>query len=501
MQPRAAVVGTGFIGVVHVEALRRLGVEVAGVVGSSPERARAKAAPACRPSTTSLEALLADPRVDVVHLTTPNHLHYPQAKAALAAGKHVVCEKPLALTRRESARAARARRGERARPLHELQHPLLPAGAARRARASRAASSATSGTSTAATCRTGCCCRPTGTGGSSPSRGGALRAVADIGSHWLDLVAVRHRARRSRRVFADLATRDPGPAPAGRRGRDVRRVGRRASASPSRCDGGRRARPAALRGRRPGRVTVSQVSAGRRNHARVRDRRRARRARVELGAERGALDRPPRPPERAAAGTPRCSSRPPHAVPVPPVTPRASPTRSSTSTARSTRPSPRAACPPSRVPDLRRRPPRDVLCEAIGRSSRDGRVNRSLTLDSRLEEELADARRRLARCSRGSIPTSTCTRTAPARPPVVRDARPDGDHVTARGDLAGGRAPRHEGVSARAAAGAGHRTSPVRRRPTGAPVRPDRGPSTSSEHAIADPDRPERQSAGRARRS
>ena len=39
---RAAVVGTGFIGVVHVEALRRLGIEVAGVVGSTPERARAK---------------------------------------------------------------------------------------------------------------------------------------------------------------------------------------------------------------------------------------------------------------------------------------------------------------------------------------------------------------------------------------------------------------------------------------------------------------------------
>src|SRR6266536_561053 len=95
---RAAVVGTGFIGVVHAEALRRLGVEITGVVGSSPERARAKAArlPLGEPYE-SFEAMLDDERVDVVHVTTPNHLHYPQAKAALTAGKHVVCEKPLAL--------------------------------------------------------------------------------------------------------------------------------------------------------------------------------------------------------------------------------------------------------------------------------------------------------------------------------------------------------------------------------------------------------------------
>ena len=121
----AGVVGTGFIGVVHVEALRRLGVEVAGVVGSSPERAAAKSA--SRPVYDSYEAMLADDAVDVVHLTTPNHLHYPQVKQALAAGKHVVCEKPLGDDLGRVRRAARARRGERARALHELQHPLLPA--------------------------------------------------------------------------------------------------------------------------------------------------------------------------------------------------------------------------------------------------------------------------------------------------------------------------------------------------------------------------------------
>jgi predicted dehydrogenase len=96
---RAGVVGTGFIGAVHVEALRRLGIEVVGVVGSSRQRAQAKQ---LAPVIDSYEALLADYRIDVVHLTTPNHLHYDQVKQALAAGKHVVCEKPLALTSEQS---------------------------------------------------------------------------------------------------------------------------------------------------------------------------------------------------------------------------------------------------------------------------------------------------------------------------------------------------------------------------------------------------------------
>src|SRR5262245_637469 len=102
---RAGVVGTGFIGVVHVEALRRLGVEVAGVVGSTPERARAKAG--LPEPYESYEALLDDVSVDVVHITTPNHLHHAQVMAALAAGKHVVCEKPLALTSAETAELVR----------------------------------------------------------------------------------------------------------------------------------------------------------------------------------------------------------------------------------------------------------------------------------------------------------------------------------------------------------------------------------------------------------
>src|SRR6187200_711829 len=103
----AAVIGTGFIGTVHVEALRRIGVQVRGVLGSTPARGRARAtAIGVAHAYPGLDALLDDPTVDVVHVTSPNDLHVPMAKAVLAAGKHVVCEKPLAMTAAESGELA-----------------------------------------------------------------------------------------------------------------------------------------------------------------------------------------------------------------------------------------------------------------------------------------------------------------------------------------------------------------------------------------------------------
>lgn len=101
---RAGVIGVGFIGLAHVEALRRLGVDVRGVVGSSPERARAKAETSSLPQVyDSLDKLLADPEIDVVHVASPNHVHYDQVRQILDAGKHVVCEKPLALDSTQTA--------------------------------------------------------------------------------------------------------------------------------------------------------------------------------------------------------------------------------------------------------------------------------------------------------------------------------------------------------------------------------------------------------------
>ena len=104
-RPRAAVIGTGFMGRVHLEALRRLGfVEVVAVVGSSVQKARALAdAFGIGRADASDRAVLDDPAVDAVHICTPNARHFAMASAALDAGKHVLCEKPLAMTSAEAA--------------------------------------------------------------------------------------------------------------------------------------------------------------------------------------------------------------------------------------------------------------------------------------------------------------------------------------------------------------------------------------------------------------
>ena len=92
----AAIIGTGFIGGVHLDAMRRLGVNICGVLGSSADRgAQAAKDLGVAHSYADLDRLLADDAVDVVHVTSPNHAHYAQVKAILAAGKHLICEKPL----------------------------------------------------------------------------------------------------------------------------------------------------------------------------------------------------------------------------------------------------------------------------------------------------------------------------------------------------------------------------------------------------------------------
>src|SRR4030066_110651 len=98
------VVGTGFIGAAHVEGLRRSGIQVLGLAENTKERAKQKASELGIPRAyASLDEMLGDPDIDVVHLATPNHLHYSQVMAALQAGKHVICEKPLAMNTDESA--------------------------------------------------------------------------------------------------------------------------------------------------------------------------------------------------------------------------------------------------------------------------------------------------------------------------------------------------------------------------------------------------------------
>jgi predicted dehydrogenase len=101
---KVAVFGTGFIGRVHVESLRRLGnVEVVAVAGSNEQRAQALADDMnIEWAVGDYREILEDPQIEVVHICTPNRLHYEQTMASFAAGKHVVCEKPLAATAEEA---------------------------------------------------------------------------------------------------------------------------------------------------------------------------------------------------------------------------------------------------------------------------------------------------------------------------------------------------------------------------------------------------------------
>ena len=100
----SALVGAGFIGPVHLEALRRLQRPIVGVLGSSPDKSRQAAQSLGIPrGYASYDELLADPAVRVVHLTSPNRYHFEQCRRALEAGKHVICEKPLAMNVKESA--------------------------------------------------------------------------------------------------------------------------------------------------------------------------------------------------------------------------------------------------------------------------------------------------------------------------------------------------------------------------------------------------------------
>lgn len=97
---RTAVIGTSWWAVgAHLPGLHALPfVEVVALCGRDPQRLARVAAQFHIPTTfTDYEVMLAEARPDVVVIATPNHLHAPMALAALEAGAHVICEKPLAL--------------------------------------------------------------------------------------------------------------------------------------------------------------------------------------------------------------------------------------------------------------------------------------------------------------------------------------------------------------------------------------------------------------------
>jgi predicted dehydrogenase len=199
------VVGTGFMGVAHTEALRRLGVNVIGVVGSTPQRAQAKADAANLPRVfASLDALLAEPSLHAVHITSPNDSHFEQSMAVLRAGKHVICEKPLAMNAEQTAlllAAAQSSGLVHSVCFNQRYYPLVHQAQAMVASGELGVPRLISGgylqdwllLDTDWNWRL------------VAAKAGELRAVADIGSHWFDNVQFITGARITE-VFADLHT-------------------------------------------------------------------------------------------------------------------------------------------------------------------------------------------------------------------------------------------------------------------------------------------------------
>jgi predicted dehydrogenase len=184
---RIAIAGTGFIGAVHARSARLAGARLIGVAASTPQSARiAAAALEAETAFESAEQLVESPDVDVVHICTPNHNHVPLAEAALAAGKHVICEKPLALDAAGAERvtAAAAASGQIAAvPFVYRYYPT-----AREAR-ERVKSGATGQLRLIhGSYLQDWLLRPDDDNWRVDEQlGGASRAFADIGSHWCDL--------------------------------------------------------------------------------------------------------------------------------------------------------------------------------------------------------------------------------------------------------------------------------------------------------------------------
>ena len=185
---KAAIVGGGFIGPVHAEALRRIGVPVVGLLGSSPGRARPLADRLGIPKVyDDLDQLLNDPEVSVVHVASPNGAHAEQARRVLESGRHVVCEKPLATRPSETAALVAVARGRPAQAsavnYNVRYYPLAVEMRERVARGDLGRILSVTGSYTQ-----DWLLKPTDYNWRvEPDGGTNLRAQADIGTHWMDL--------------------------------------------------------------------------------------------------------------------------------------------------------------------------------------------------------------------------------------------------------------------------------------------------------------------------
>ncbi len=262
---KAGVIGTGFIGPVHVEGIRRSGLgEVIAIAGSSEKKAQAKAAElGIERAYGNYMELIKDEDVQVVHTCTPNNLHFPINRAALASGKHVVSEKPLAMDSREAKlllSAAERSQGVNALMFNYRHYPMVAQLREMVQEGELGKIYAIHGSylqdwllyETDYNWRV------------EPELGGATRVVADIGSHWCDLIQFITGLKISN-LTADLCTFLPN------RKKSISAVGTFGRAStPHHVDVRVSTEDYAsvlfrLQDGAPGALTISQMSAGRKN--------------------------------------------------------------------------------------------------------------------------------------------------------------------------------------------------------------------------------------------
>ena len=203
---RVGVIGAGFIGPAHIESLRRLGyVEVVALAASSQESAERKARELFVPRAYGdFHQMIREPDIDVVDISSPNIYHFSAARAALQAGKHVVCEKPLGMNSAESGELVQLAADSglvNAVTFNIRFYPVLQHARVLIRRGDIGSIYQIHGGywqdwllfPTDYNWRV------------EAAQGGALRALGDIGSHWLDLAQFL-TGREVTRVLGDLAT-------------------------------------------------------------------------------------------------------------------------------------------------------------------------------------------------------------------------------------------------------------------------------------------------------
>lgn len=205
MNPKVAVIGLGFMGRTHIQSLRRLGIEVYGVAGVDEHEAQKAAQELGIPKWyKSFDDAINDAEVKVVHLCTPNNLHYSQAKQALKAGKHVLCEKPLAMTFDESRELAELARSNGLITAVNYNLRFYPICQEAKARIS-AGDLGTPYLIHGAYLQDWLFQKSDWNWRLEPEQGGNLRVVADIGTHWMDLVTYLTGLKITE-VMADFST-------------------------------------------------------------------------------------------------------------------------------------------------------------------------------------------------------------------------------------------------------------------------------------------------------